>query len=367
MIQDGPFPATMEKFPPIAMLRIALPENIAAESVQWYAFDDRQILIDQGICAIESLPNHKSLQWILPASTTAGHLIPIPANAGRHQAALVDQILEDALLGSREDAHVVIAGQQQNGRLVWVCSRMWLSAWLEKWRAASRQPGSAYAIHDLLPPGKQAIAAHTAEGVIFRTPEGQTAYLEDAALLEQMIGSDIQFTDDLFTHPVSENAVSLLTGPFAPRNSARPTLSQFRRSAWLAGALVVTFLLGSLIHWQRMESREKNLKDEIRQTFAATFPGTPIIDPYLQWESMTRARNGSGANADALDQLARLATGLGGVRPRSAEFRDGAVRLVLTETDLVTARARLQQDGQEFNVSPAEPGFSRLDWRIKPQ
>lgn len=357
----------MEKLPPVAMLRVVLPDNLAADSMSWYAFDDNRSLVAQGHADLESLPAHKRLQWILPAGSAAGHLLPIPASAGRHQAALVDQLLEDSLLGQKEEAHIVIAGQQQDGRLVWVCNRAWLSAQLEKWQAVSLRPEHAYAIHDLLPPGKQAVAAHVDGGVIFRTPQGQSGFIEDAALVAQIVGPDVQFTEDLFTRTIAEDAANLLAGAFAPRSAVRPQLSQFRRSAWLAGALALTFVLGASIHWQRLELREKSLKDEIRQTFAATFPGTPIVDPYLQWESMLRAGNGAGTNADALDHLTRLASRLDGIHPRSVELREGTARLVLTETELTTVRARLQQDGLAFTVSPAEPGFSRLDLRIPVQ
>ncbi len=57
----------------------------------------------------------------------------------------------------------------------------------------------------------------------------------------------------------------------------------------------------------------------------------------------------------------QLASQLPAVRPRGADVRDGQARLLLTESDLVTARAQLQQQGLPFTVAPAEAGFVRLD------
>lgn len=351
----------MNQLPAIDLLRIVLPQDAAANEVRWYAFDARHTLIDSGSDAVDALPAYKALQCILPASALAGHVIPISPNAGRHLAAAVDQALEDTLLGPRDDAHIVIARQTPAGRLVWVCSKKWLTTWLSRCPPTS----SAFSVYELLPADGQAAMGKTAEGFIFRTAAGHVGYLDDAALVSELLGTAVDLTENLFSRSLEKDAANLLTGPFTPRGQLRFTASQFQRSGWLAGALVITLLLGTLGHWQQLEGREKSLKDEIRQTFAAAFPGTPIIDPVMQWESKQREKNGSGVKPDALDHLARFALTQAGIQPRSAEFRDGAIRLVLTETDSAKVRPRLQQDGQEFNTSPAEPGFVRLDVRVK--
>lgn len=356
----------MDNSLPINMLRIVLPHSVSANEVQWYAFDTKHVLIDQGISAIESLPAHKILQWILPASAVAGHALAIPTHAaGRNQSAMIDQMLEDVLLSTRDEAHVVLAAPQRSGLLAWVCDKSWINTWLNRCRVASLEPGYAYAIYDLLPESDQVVAAATAEGTIFRQPDGQTGYLEDPSLLEQIVDTPISVTEDLLSRPTTAHAANILTSALGVHDTGI-NFAMFRRSAWLAGGLAITVLLGAVLHWQRLETRERQLKDEIRQTFAANFPGTPIVDPYLQWQSLTREKN-TATSADAFDQLSKLATMLSGNRPRSAEFRDGTARLVMTESDLVTARAHLQREGLEFNTAPAEPGFTRLEIRmVKP-
>ncbi len=355
----------LDKPSTVELLRVVLAEDSETETLQWHAFDASFQPAGQGSGSLEELPPCRSLHWILPAGVIAGHLIPIPAGSSRQQSQIIDQALEDILLTGRDGAHVVLAGQYEDGRLVWVCSKAWLSAWLERWKTGPAPlPEAAYPIHDLLPESSRVTFAATEQGFVFRSPHGQTGCLDDESLLPELLGHDAERVDDLLSRPLLPQSGNLLTGPFAIRSPASLKPAQFRRSAWLAGSLAMVVLLGSLIHWQKLESREKKLKDEIRQTFAATFPGTPIIDPFMQWESMKRERAGNGAGSDALDHLTRSAAMLSGIQPRSAEFRDGVVRLVVSETDLVAARNRLQQDGQSFDVSPAETGFSRLDIRI---
>lgn len=342
------------------MLRVVLPQDLAAEEVKWYAFDDKQQLHDQGCCAIQNLPAHKMAQLILPASVVSGYIIPAPNQRGRHQSALIDQMLEDILLDSREDTHVLPAKPEQGRQCVWLCNKHWLAAWQSRWDKFSKAPIKAYAIHDLLPVTAQPVSARTVEGHIFRLPDGQTGLLEDFALVEALAGAPVLQIEKLFERAVANDAVNFLAGLGTANALESLTPARLRRSAWLAGAVCATLMLATVLQWQRLAQREQQLRDGIRQTFAAAFPGIPIVDPYLQWQSLTQAGK-SQAQADALDQLVQLASQLPAVRPRSADVRDGQARLLLTESDLVTARAQLQQQGQPFTVAPAEAGFVRLD------
>lgn len=355
----------MDKSSPIDLLRITLPEEASADAVEWHAFDAGHTLINRGACSIAELPPCGELQWILPAAAVAGHLVEVPENTGRQQASVIDQALEDLLLCPREDAHVVPARKESGGRLVWVCGRQWLTEVLARWNEAGRHPDSAFAVYDLLPAGERTTLAKAGGSIIFRTANGQVGSLDDATLAQALLGPEAERIEDLPSRPLQEASVSLLTGVFAPRGQFRLNPANFRRSAWLAGALALALLLVAIGHWQQLERREKSLKEEIRQTFAAAFPGTPIVDPVMQWESKRREFSGDPAQRDALDHLSAFALKLADIQPRSAEYRDGTIRIVLTESDVARIRPRLEQSGHEFNFSPAESGFSRLDVRVK--
>lgn len=357
----------MNKINAIHLLRIVLPEDGQMDALHWYAFNANQEVAEQGISTFDALPAHKSVQWILPASAIAGHLLSVPSNTGRHLSSVVSQALEDMLLGDQDDAHTVIAKHVSAGQLVWVCSAKWLATLLSRWNKTYPPPESAFPVYDLLPDSAQTAMAQHGAGYIFRTPAGHVGYLDDISLANDLLDmNDCSLTENIYCRPIAERAVNILSGPFAAHSQTRLKPAHFQRSAWLAGGLVCALLLGALLNWQQLEYRDKQLRHEIRQTFAAAFPGQTIIDPIMQWQSKQRERNGSGQRPDALDQLSRVAQELAGIMPRSAEFQDGVIRLVLTESDLSTVRSRLQQTGQEFTVSPAEPGFSRLDIRAKP-
>ncbi|MBS1157101.1 MAG: hypothetical protein H6R07_3025 [Proteobacteria bacterium] len=354
----------MDKPSPINLLRIVLPEDATADQVPWYAFDAKHVCVGSGHNVLDALPPHQQLQLILPAGVVAGHLITTLKTAGRHLAAIIDQALEDTLLVKREETHVVIARQEAEGRLVWVCSAHWLNRWLARLHGAQLKPDSAFAIYDLLLAAIQPVTATTPTGCIFRTPNGQVGYLEDASLVGELLGTTVALSEDLFSQPLQDEAANFLTGLFAPRYANRLTPGQFRRSGALGLALACALLLGAIIHWQQLAAREKSLKDEIRQTFAAAFPGTPIVDPIMQWQSKQREASTGGAASDALDTLSQFANTLGaGILPRSAEYREGVIRLVISESDVAKLRPKLEAGKREFNLSPAEPGFSRLEIR----
>ena len=66
-----------------------------------------------------------------------------------------------------------------------------------------------------------------------------------------------------------------------------------------------------------------------------------------------------------LPRLVKIGAHMLQVDQAQAEFRDGAIRVVLSESDVARIRPQLEQSGQEFNFAPAESGFSRLDVRVK--
>ncbi len=276
--------------------------------------------------------------------------------------AMAHQALDDLLLGNKTDMHIVLESSASDKRTAWICSKSFLQDWLGKFTAAGVRVHSAYSEYALIPvSGPQ--AHYTQEGnLIFRAKDGAYGYVDTPAQLVAISNEIVLTTHDqhLAKLPIQSCAVNFLAGLGTANALESVTPARLRRSAWLAGAVCATLMLATVLQWQRLAQREQQLRDGIRQTFAAAFPGIPIVDPYLQWQSLTQAGKPQ-AQADALDQLVQLASQLPAVRPRSADVRDGQARLLLTESDLVTARAQLQQQGQPFTVAPAEAGFVRLD------
>ena len=359
----------MDNLSAVYLLRIVFSEDATHAQLDWFAFDAQQRFLGSDTGTLNTLPKFTQLHWILPASILAGHVIAVPEHAGRHQAAAITQTLEDELLGVREAAHVVIGRALPNARQVWVCQKKWLSDTLGVWVAAGMRPTAAYPVYALLPLAAQTVSAQTAQGVIFQTPSGQTAEFPSVAVgqavLGTLAGALTEPISDLYQRPLPKAASNLLVGEFSPPSRLNLAPMRVRNIARLGALALCLLVLSTLIGWQQLEWRTRNLKAEIRQTFAATFPGTPLVDPALQWAS--KLREGRAHQSDSLDQLSHFAQAHADadISPLSLEFRDELIRVLLSEGDLARLRSRLQQGGQEFSVQPAEPGFSRLDIRAR--
>lgn len=343
---------------------LRLVPHLADDAFDWLACDAKGHVIARGTAAVSALPRHQQLQLIVPAAQVAAHQIILPAGAGRHQSALIEQALEDTLIGARSQSHVVIAGPVANGRRVWVVNRNWFKGQLDLLAANGLQLGAAYAEFELLPAGRYAISE---SGCLFHAADHALGLLDDATILPALCGENVpQALDDLHTQALAPKPVSLLTGEFQPRHAVQFDISDFKRSGWLALAICAALLLSALVRWQQLEMREKALKAEIRQTFATAFPGTPIVmDPYQQWEARRRESGvGEGYVRDDLDLIAALANTLGAeIHPRNIESRDGAIRVLLTESDAAKIRDVMEKSGRSHAFVAAEAGFSRLEIR----
>jgi len=347
---------------------LRLVPHLADDAFDWLALDAKGHVLARGVAHVSSLPAHRQLHLIIPATQVAVHQIAVPPGAGRHQQALVEQALEDTLIGSRAQSHVVVAAAIETGRRAWVINRPWLQKQIDALTGAGLHLDAAYVEYDLLPAGQYAVSE---SGCVFHAANAAQGLLDDEALLPVLFAETApQRLEDLHAQPLQAHAASVLTGEFQPRRASQFDIRQFKRSGVLALAIGGILLLSGIARWQQLETREKALKAEIRQTFATAFPGTPIVmDPYLQWESRRReSGGGEGYVRDDLDLIASLANTLGGdIHPRSIESRDGAIRVLLTESDAAKIREIMEKSGRPHEFVAAEAGFSRLEIRRSAQ
>ena len=343
------------------VVRLVLPPDDGWTTLAWLGFAADGSVLAHGESVPAELPAADELEILLPARRVAVHGLTLPAQAGKHLDALISQALEDRLLGDKADALAVPGPQQGTQRRVWVCSRRWLEAGLERLLAAGRYPSRLVPEYELLPEGAEATTtAATASGTIFRTLSGQFGLVSDETTIPQLTGEfALQRVPDLVRRPCPADARVPLPkslGRFAQRGF---DVRRWHRSLALGAASVALLLLGTVVHWQQLERRESRLQHEIRQTFATAFPGTPIVDPVLQWES--KQREMTQGHGDALDAVILLSSRLNvPLRPRRIEAGDGYVRLVLTDSEVAQFKAQLNANGKP-ETSPAEPGLTRLN------
>ena len=347
------------------VLRVVLPAADEADELCWFAFNADRTPKARGKSALAELPRAGAVEVVLPAWRVSVHTLTLPEQAGKHLDALIGQALEDRLLGDRADILAIPGPHRGSERRVWACGRRWLEAWLERLAAAGLKPAGVVPDHELLPEAADATAcAATDAGILFRAGGGgRLGIARDEATVRRLAGTAaLQFVPELHCVPCPAACSAAL-----PRSVARFAKQSFDPGRWvpslvLVGAAAAVLLLGALIHWRQLESRDSRLQHEIRQTFATAFPGTPIVDPVLQWESRQRAAAQGGA--DALDAVVDLAARLNApVRPRRIEAGEGFIRLILADSEVAQFKAQLEAAGKP-ETSPAEAGLARLTYRI---
>jgi len=346
-----------------SVLRVVLPVVAGWVELPWFAFDAASRCVAQGADVLGQLPSHDLLEVVLPAKRVSAHLLSLPAQAGKHLDALIAQALEDRLLGDRADVLSWPGPVLGTQRLIWVCGRRWLEDELTRLTAAGLHLHRLFPDYELLAAdGEVTFFAQTSDGYLFRIPGrgvGLVATPEVVALLSGAV--QIKRVSEPYRRPSPSG--SRLPDALAHFNRQAFDLRRWRRAVLMLALSGVLLLLGGVAHWRQLESRESRLQHEIRQTFASTFPGTPIVDPLLQWESKAREQRAI-ASGDMLDAVVDLAARLNvPIRPLRLEARDGFVRLTLTDTEVAQFKAQLDSVGHPEST-PAETGLTRLQFSL---
>jgi hypothetical protein len=354
-----------------SILRVSLPPGDEWTALDWYGFSAGYALAGHGTSPLEELPAADELEILLPACCVSVHRIELPARAGKHLDALIRQALEDRLLGDKADALVMPGIPQGTECRVWVCSRHWLESVLEHLVAVGRYATCLipeYGLLPALPEGEDAtICAAATGGMIFRTVTGQfgiVGIVGNEAMLAQLAGGKpLQRVEDIARQPCPSDCQLDLPPALARFASRRFDLRPLRSVCLLLAVSAVLALLGAVVHWRHLENRMTRLQHEVRQTFAAAFPGTPIVDPILQWES--KQRESMQGRDDALDTAVRVAARLNiPVRPRAIEVGEGGLRLTLTDSDAAQFKSQLEAFGKSEKM-PATPGFTQFIYRLE--
>ena len=347
------------------VVRVLLPVDEMSTALDWYGFSADGKLSTQGKNVPAELPAAGELEVLLPACRVSLHRLTLPAQAGKHLDALIEQALEDRLLGDKSDMLALPGTQEGTQRRVWVCSRRWLESTLERLVAAGLHPVRFIPEYELLPEAAGATACAVATGgTIFRTSSGQFGIVHDAEMIQALAGgAPLQVFDNIGCRPCLNGCRGNLPKSLARFGKHGFDLRLLCKSAMLLATSAALLLLGMVIHWRQLEGRESRLQHEIRQTFATTYPGTPIIDPVLQWES--KQREGVQGRGDALDAAIHLAARLNApIRPRRIESGEGFVRLTLTDSEVAQFKTQLDVFGKP-ETSPGESGFTRLTYRLE--
>lgn len=345
-------------------LRLVAIDPNSSETLVWIGLDADGQTVASGRDLPEALPSSREVEIVLPANRVSAQNILLPHASTRYSQQILSQALEDKLLDKPENTHYVAGPRDGDHVQVWVVARDWLTNVLVSLATIDRTPARVLAEYEFLPASSVLVCAEADGYVFFRDPQGRHACIDSLATLAALYPD--QPIDPLanWLQSAPQPGTNLLTGPFATKKSYNLDFASFKRSLWLCGALVLLLLILQVFEWQSLARREARLQQDIRQTFATLFPGTPIVDPILQWQS--RQADNPNAVKDALNLAAQIAANMQiSIRPRSLDVRDGVIRLLVSDADAAAARAALEKMGMVAESSTAEPGTVRLLVRAK--
>ncbi len=300
----------------------------------------------------------------MPAAYSS-HVLDLPRQSPQRLRALVPHALDDRMLGS-QNRHFAIGSAAGSQTRVIACDKSWLQQWLALFTAQNRPVRAAWALADLLPVETIWQRLDTEDGVLLARLD-ESVWFDAAAIADQWLADQpvqIARWPDVCGDKPRADAINLLQGEHAPRLTLPFNPKLFKRSAVLVAALLVVMTIGSLSDWWQLHQQATALQRELRQTFAAAFPGTPIVDPVLQLQSQLQAAGatqGAGATgADFTALLQRVDAIASGTRLHRLQFENGQLQMELATNDATALQQKLSTAGFKVDPQPGAVGSTIL-------
>ncbi len=341
---------------PNKLMRVRIPANgTLLDDVEWLTLDASGQPVQTGLCRLAAVPPYANIELVIPASLVAQHVLEVPPVAARHENAVIRQLLEDRVLAGMDDCHFVRGTREGKLQTVWVVSRRWMLELSDACRAANLFPQRALPEQALLAPQSY---ASTPDGVVYCTSTGVGGILPAPDLLEAVAGESLTAVDSLLAAKVRSPA-NLFEGlPALHRAAAIPTRLLVTAGV-LIGGIALAYLVAQCLTWRQLASQETQLRDAIRQNFAAAHPGVPIVDPILQWRQLHGKT--SQAGGDALDQLSHLALNLArDVHPQRLDIEGNTIKITVGASDAAILKPVLQEKGLSFDSQTTDKGLEQL-------
>ncbi len=340
------------------VLRLA-PAPLAL--LDWLAFDSVGVQCAHGLptSLAQPWPNTSQLELAIPAAWLTAHRITLPKVSEKQRQQLIAQALEDRVLGKLADFEWVASQPSDGVVTVWVLEQAKL-AQLKSWASGQQLNFTRWIPEYALLPEQGDCVAAAAAGLMCRLGD-DFVWLADESELLALAG----------TQPVNMLANTQLLAPgkscasFYRGKSAGVSVQMswldWRWSIYLLGVCVGLLLLSVILQWRSLANREVALRQEIRQTFASLYPGVPIVDPMLQWQSLQK-QGGQVSGGDALDLLYRAAGQMSGeLSAESLSVKDGKVTVILSAAAGNSLLAKLNAQGAKVTSSTLPDGRMNLE------
>ncbi|WP_432719798.1 type II secretion system protein GspL [Jeongeupia wiesaeckerbachi] len=345
------------RYPLIRVLIDGDPSSPAPLS--WWA-GEPGALEDHGHACVDALPAAERLEWLIHPAHTGLHTLTLPRQSPAKLRALLPHALDDELLAPVDTLHLALRANTDGRVDVRSIDKAWLTAWLQHFAATQRTPAAAWALADLLPSDQGALQLSIEPGALLRDDNGDTVWLDDASLLATLAGDASALDLDSLALQACDG-VNLLQGDLTPRTAPKLDWRLWRHAGTLLGVALALWLIGNVAHWWQLRQSVDAARQALRQSYAAAFPGEPIVDPALQLASKLRQ---SGSKADTLTaRLQRLENaGIGAGAISRITYQNGRLTLELNTAAADAAAAQLAAAGETITREPAGADRVRLQW-----
>lgn len=327
----------------------------------WFGFQTEQGVTIHGQELVD-LPSAEFIDLLIPAAWLTSHRLNLPSVNKKQRDLLINQALEDRILGKLSDLEWVAAPAVDGVTVVWLIEKTRL-ALIKDWVAQSGIQFQRWLPEYCLLPSPFSYA-HSSVGIMFCTEQECGCLDSEADLLALYPEQAFKF--------VAANELSLpkqTTVSFYQATKAKLTTHwhEWRTAVLLLIVCVFVYLLSLFMQWRSLSQQESALRQEIRQTFASIFPGVPVVDPILQWQSLQNAAGNqtSNASSDALLQLYKIAAQIDlDVGVDSVEVKAGKVTLVMAENQSAAVLAKLNAQGARVQSNKMPDG--RISIEVQP-
>lgn len=341
-------------------LIIRIDAGAEPQRYDWLGFAASGALVAHGHDAV--LPAARVLELAIPAAWLTAHTLNIPAASEKQRQLLLSQALEDRVLGKLSDLHWIASATVDGKTTVWVLEKTRMAA-IAAWVAASGLSFQRWVPEFALLPSDNSYAQSSA-GILFRTAN-ECGWLDSEtdllAVYPEMTWQSVAVAQ---LRVPTKDAVSF----YQPsRVLLASNWLDWRRGVYLLIACLGVFLLSLLLQWRSLANQETALRQEIRQTFASLFPGVPVVDPILQWQSRQNAASpaGTGASGDALDLLYKTAGQIDlDVGVGSLNVKDGKLVILLDGAKAAPLLAKLTAQGVKMQSNKLADG--RMSIEVQP-
>ncbi|AMC34687.1 type II secretion system protein GspL [Janthinobacterium sp. B9-8] len=337
------------------LLRILPACDLATTEVRWFTEQA------SGSATLSALPPAQRIELIVPAALSNIYIAELPKQSLARRYKLLPHLLEDRLLSPAATLHFGL--KDQSNKIIAV-ERKWLERCLSLLAEHQITPSAAWSLYDFLPEGTNWCIALDQQACLVRTPEGQYSQFEDTSVLDGLIGDaprEDLILPDLIQH--TEPGTNLLQGDFAQRSQWQFDWKTLQTPALLLSAIFAVVLLGQIGDWWQLRSTKLALQREMRQTYAAAFPGEPVFDPILQLQSKLReggglSSNGAGDSLDLLLQVANIAGS--GLQLEQLEYANGSLSLELPDSQASSLQTQLKGAGLSAETQAATTGRMKV-------